>query len=608
MKRNASIGLLLAMAGVAWAGAPAPFTEQAITRGINYPVQVGSIHFGSGLGLFDIDADGDPDALVVGQSDGRVGLYENDGAGNFTMRTYDNGVPRMALHTDYSGVSAADFDGDGDLDIYLSRYTGPNRFYRNEGNWVFTDIAAAAGVADTGAAVSTAWADCNADGRLDLYVCNRTGTDNNWAENAFYENNGDGTFTEKAAFVGIQRAGDPTLVAAFFDYDADSDPDLYLGTDKGSAKVFTNHFFENLGSAFMNVTGLTGTEANIDCMGIALSDFDRNGWLDMYLTNLPAGNVMYMANGDGTFTDRAVDAGTASYIFGWSTVAFDFDNDTWDDIYICNANAANSLYRNPGSFPFSEIGASMGVATTGTSYCSATADVDNDGDLDLMISHQFQRIRLFINNEGSTRSWAKFDVVGEGAMNRFGIGAQVRVWTAADGPLIREVRAGHNYKAQEPTTVHIGLGDASVMDTIVVTWPNTGVTRTLHNYAADRRWTLYPPNRIGDYDLDGDVDDADRSAAHARFQQNGAEPIEPGLEMLDADGDGDFDADDLALIGDAPCPADLVAPFGVLDLADISAFVGGFVAQDPIADLTGDGLFDLGDLSAFVTAFVGGCP
>jgi hypothetical protein len=605
---GAAAGSLAVSAG--GAGTLSPFSEAAIARGVFYPVSLGAFQFGSGLGLFDLDADGDPDMLVLGASDGRVGLYENDGTGHFTDRTYDGASPRMATHFDYAGVSAADYDADGDLDVYLSRYGQANILYRNNGDWTFTDVTASSGLGDAGHSLSTVWADCNADGWLDLYVCNRTTTNNDLTENAFYENNGDGTFGEKAALLGIQRPGDPTLVAAFFDADLDSDPDLYLATDKGYAGPFMNHLFENTGGAFADVTAPSGAGIDVDGMGIGIGDIERDGDYDLYVTNLPAGHVLLTSNGDGTYTDSTAAAGMEAFAFGWGTMFFDFDNDGWEDVYVCHAaNDRNQLFRNPGSFPLVEIAQSMNVGTTGNSYNVASADVDGDGDLDMIVNKLADRVQLYLNNEGEKRSWAMFDVVGRGG-NLFAIGGRVEVLQSGEPPRMREVRAGHHYKAQDPTTVHFGMGDGvTTLDEIRVFWPNLGGTRVLTGYPAKERWTLYPPERLGDADLDGDVDSTDQQIAYDRFLANGGqpEPVSPGIEMLDVDGDGDFDSGDMDTIG-IPCQADLAEPFGVLDLADISTFVAAFVALDPAADLTGDGLFDLTDLTAFVTSFLAGCP
>ena len=590
------------------AGTPAAFSEAAIARGMFYPITIGAFQLGSGLGLCDLDGDGDPDMIATGASDGRVGLFENDGTGHFTDRTYNGVTPRMALHTSYSGLSAADYDGDGDLDVYLSRYGQPNILYRNDGDWVFTDVSVAAGVDDPGHSLSTAWADCNADGWLDLYVSNRTGTNADTIENAFYENNGDGTFGEKSALLGIQRTGDPTLVAAFFDADLDSDPDLFLATDKGQTGPYTTHLFENTGSSFVNISVPAGADVDVDGMGIGIGDIERDGDYDLYITNLPDGHVLLTSNGDGTYTDQTADAGMQAFAMGWGTLFFDFDNDGWEDVYVCHAaNFRNQLFHNQGSFPLLEIGLSMNVGTTGSSYCASSADVDGDGDLDLIVNKFGSRIQLYLNNEGEQRSWAMFDMVGRGA-NLFSIGGRVEIHQQGEPPQMREVRAGHNYKSQDPTTVHFGLGDAvSTLDEVRVFWPNSRDSRVLTGYPANERWTLYPPERLGDADLDGDVDVEDQQIAYDRFMASTPEPIVPGIEMLDMDSDGDFDSDDMDLIG-IPCLADVAAPFGLLDLADVNAFVVGFVSHDPIADLDGNGLHDLTDLAMFVTSFLAGCP
>ncbi len=607
-----ALGAAAGITFTAIAGTQTPFTEEAVSRGIDYPVETGQIQFGMGLGFFDIDGDGDVDALTLGAADGRVGLYENDGTGHFTDRTYDNGTPRFELHTDYAGISAADFDGDGDLDIYLGRaaplFGGPgnNLFYRNDGNWNFTEIAAAAGVDDDGYAFSTCWGDYNGDGWLDLYLCNRTNTNGNMAENRLFENQGDGTFVDVAAAVGAQRPGDPTLVATFVDYDMDGDADLYLGTDKGSGPDYTNHLLQNNGGVFTDVTASTHTEANVDCMGIAVGDVTRDGWFDLYVTNTPPGNVLLVSQGDGTFADMTAAAGMEVFQVGWGTFCIDYDNDTWEDMYVCCMTSNNVLFHNTGTFPMTDVAAQMGVDTPSVTYCAVMADIDNDGDTDIMTTEQGAAVRLYINHEGSNNNWAKFNVVGQGA-NTFGIGTQIRVRTPGVESQIREVRAGHHYKSQDPTTIHFGLGDAASMTKVYVDWPNTGAQRVLRNYPANQTWTLYPPERIGDIDLDGDVDVDDRWAVLNRYQTNISEPIVPGIEQIDADGDADFDIDDVLLIG-LPCPADLAPPYGVLDLADINAFVTGFTSQDPIADMNDDGVFDLADVGAFIAGFAAGCP
>lgn len=606
VQRMTGVMMVAVCAGTVLAEPLSPFTEEAIARGVNFAVTMGNTQYGTGLALIDLDGDGHLDIVAFGPSNGRVGLFQNDGTGNFIDRTLNaQGQPRLLQQSDYSGISAADYDGDGDLDLYFTRHGGANILYRNDGNWNFVNVSSASGTNNVGYGMGTAWADCNGDGWPDLYVANRTGFFGSTVNNVFFENNGDGTFTERAAVLGINRPGDPTLLAAFLDYDGDGWSDLYLGTDKGSGPLYTNHMFRNTGNGFQDVTQQTGTEANVDCMGIAFGDINRDGLMDLFLTNIDIGHVLLVQEEPGSFVDRSVESGMQAFRIGWGTLFFDFDNDTWEDVFICHTLAPNSLFRNTGSFPLVDIAPEMGVATPDSSYTVVEGDIDGDGDLDLVVSHLNNRLLIFINHEGQKRNWAKFDVVGQGH-NTFGIGTRIRVLQDDQPVQTREVRAGHHYKAQAPMTQHFGLGEATAMDTIVVNWPHTGATRTLHNYAANRTWTLYPPERIGDINGDGVVDLADRQAVFARYQQNTSEPVEPGIEMIDANGDGVFDFADVLLIG-LPCAADLAPPYGVLDLSDISTFVQGFMTQNPIADLSGEGVFDLQDISMFVTAFTGGC-
>ena len=167
--RSVGVAASTSLASLAHAGSPQPFLERGIARGINYPIQTGFVQFGPGLGLFYLDGDGDPDAIVQGAMDGRVGLYENDGSGQFTDRTNDGVTPRMAKHTDYGGVSAADYDSDGDLDVYLTRYGAPNILYRNDGG-TFTNVTAslAPRLSVNRRQRVAIWGDMNNDGKIDF--------------------------------------------------------------------------------------------------------------------------------------------------------------------------------------------------------------------------------------------------------------------------------------------------------------------------------------------------------------------------------------------------------------------------------------------------------
>jgi len=518
------------------------FTDEAIARGINYMVVNDILQFGSGVALIDLDNDGDPDLIALGATGGTVGLWENDGTGQFTSRIGGSGIaPQIAG----SGLCAGDYDADGDLDVFISNWLVDDVLLRNDGGFKFTDVTATAGVGGgICASNGSAWGDYDGDGWLDLYVTARTNTSGADVRNHLYHNNQDGTFTNVAPQLGVDDGEAPSLVVTFMDYDRDGDADLYLGNDKGTSPNWTNRFYENLGDGtFDDITAFTRTEANVDCMGIAVGDMNLDGWQDLYVTNTPGGNVLLVSHGDLTFDDKTLAGGVGSYQVGWGTMFLDFDNDRYLDLFVCNMNAENRLYsRINGAWPFTDLAAPLDVDEFDTSYCCAAADVDNDGDLDLLVQTHSQQLSLHINNEGTNRSWAKFEVVGRGA-NLFAIGAQVDV-TSAGVTQMREVFGGHNYKSQNHRVLHFGLDDNALLDEITVMWPG-GDTRTLTNYFGHQTWKLYPPERMGDANNNGRVDTLDLIAAMSCMKSF----FQPGCEIFDMDGNGYLSMNDILLMG-----------------------------------------------------------
>lgn len=327
--------------------------------------------------------------------------------------------------------------------------------------------------------------------------------------NRLYRNLGGSTFVDLGESTGVDRRTDPTFVATFFDYDRDGDADLYIGNDRGSGPLLSNHLFRNDGTGhFTDVTAASGTAAEVDCMGIAIGDLDRNGYPDIYVTNVPVnnGNVLLMNQGNGTFVDQTVAAGVGSFRIGWGTTFVDFDNDGWLELFVCNMNAENRLYNIDGVYPAVDIAPAVGVNSFGISYCIAKGDVDGDGDLDLLVEKRDSNVLLYINHEGETRRWIRFDMRGPGD-NYFAIGAQLDVRTGGIWQM-GEVRSGTNYKSQDELTLHFGVNQATVADEIVAHWPG-GATRTLHNAPTNHRYVIYPPSMLADFDSDLDVDGAD---------------------------------------------------------------------------------------------------
>jgi hypothetical protein len=336
------------------------------------------------------------------------------------------------------GVAVGDIDGDGLPDLYFTSNLGPNKLYRNRGNYTFEDITDKAGVADPdGWKTGVTMADVNGDGKLDIYV---SGVDylGMHGRNVLYINNGDGTFTDRTKEFGLEHVGYSTQ-ALFFDYDGDGDLDMYLldhsthterATDRQSQGGPTNprtgdRLFRNDGGHFTDVTTQAGLHDGIDGygLGVVVSDFNNDGCPDIYVTNDFQGNdFLYINNCNGTFTESITKAMGHTSRFSMGVDAADFNNDGRTDIIsldmlperedILKTSAStesfdlynlrlqagympqyerNALQLNRGKGKFSEIGNLAGVSATDWSWAALFADLDNDGRKDLFITNGIYR-------------------------------------------------------------------------------------------------------------------------------------------------------------------------------------------------------------------------
>ena len=501
---------------------PPPFTDEAVARGVVFPISSMSPQFGFGLGFADLDGDGDDDLVALGRSNGVVGIYENDGTGAFIDRSAASGI---APSSAYSGVVSADYDADGDADLYLSSWETPNVLLRNDGGFTFTDVGAALGVDDDGRGQGCTFGDYDGDGWLDLYVGNYTDPFGNDRPNRLYRNLGGVAFVEVGEAMGVD---DDQLLyqASFLDIDRDGDADLYLGNDKGAAGECAgamNLLFMNVAGSLVDITGPSGTEGCVDSMCIAIGDFDRNGFDDLYVTSNLNGNALMMNQGNGTFVRLEVLAGVASFAVGWGAAFLDYDNDGHQDLYVCNFTEPNRLYTHDGTLPADDVAVAMGVGDPGFSYTVAYADVDLDGDLDMAVSSLGENLRLYINHAGGLRRSVRFRVVGIGP-NRDAIGAQLRI-EDEDGAQVRQVVAGCNFKSHNELVAHFGVDSTELLGQLVVDWPGGEVSRVLTTVPTNAQWTILPPERLGDVNGDGVVTDADVTTFQACF----GSPVTPWL-------------------------------------------------------------------------------
>ena len=433
---------------------------------------------GWGNTVIDYDGDGWNDLFILGRFAANR-LYKNNGDGSFTDVTEEAGLF-------YLGTSKqtpwADIDNDGDLDFYDgTSENAPNRLYLNNGDGTFSEIAESAGVADTEPIAAALFADIDGDGFVDLYLAIAH------LPNKLYYNNGDNTFTDITEF---SRAVDSQFAmgSGFFDYDNDGDQDLYLVHDDDQPNIL----YQNLGNGqFRDVSVESGTNYAGQGMAPDFGDYNNDGWLDIYITNMFS-NTLYRNNGDGTFTDVTEEAGVGDLGMGWGVTWLDHNNDGWEDIYVANnsyfLDPGNVLYENQGDGTFRIVSENTVLESPFSGYSVATGDLDNDGDLELWLGNvnEMDRAELFLN-EQENGNYITFSLTGTES-NRAAIGARITV-TLGEMTLSRELRSGTGYGQQNSLDTHFGLGEQQVIDEVTVSWPS-GTTQEFVNVSPNQRYFL----------------------------------------------------------------------------------------------------------------------
>ncbi len=495
---------------------------------------------GSGLCVFDYDGDGLQDVYFVqsGRLPGyepppgmpvRSALYRNLGGGRFEEVTESTGVGGPDRYG--FGCSAADVDGDGDRDLYVTYY-GPNVLYRNNGDGTFADVTAAARVGDPRWGASAAFADADGDGDLDLYVANYVDYDlrntlycgenrPGWRTvchpknfdsqpDVFYRNRGDGTFDDATRAAGIDDRTGKGLGVVWGDYDGDGDQDIYVANDDTP-----NFLWRNRGDGTFDEVGqLAGVALSEDGvpqagMGTDMADYDGDGRLDIIVTNLAEEtNELYHNDGGGLFSDRTFSSGLGApslLDLGFGTFFFDPDHDGDLDLFVANGHIIDNialyndtitfeqplrLYLNRGGGRFDRA-APAGAPFEGghVGRGAVPFDIDDDGDEDILVA-QNDRPALVLRSAGPPRAhWSSLTLSGA-PPNRDAIGAMVVV-EAGGRRLMRYARTGMSYLSQGDRRLHFGLGETDRLGRVVVTWPGRrGFTEEFADLPADRFLTL----------------------------------------------------------------------------------------------------------------------
>lgn len=489
---------------------------------------------GSGAALFDYDKDGDLDVyLVQGHMLGsgktvadyqleprqappfRDRLFRNElvetGELRFTDVTEASGIDARRYGM---GVAVGDVDNDGCVDLYVTNW-GPNQLWANRCNGTFEEVTAAAGVEDARWSISASFTDYDADGWLDLYVgdyvsftlenhksCALPSGARDYCgplaypaePDRLFRNEGDGTFQDVSASSGIAARPGTGLGAAAADYDGDGDIDLYVANDQ-----MVNFLWLNRGDGtFRDDAPLAGTAVNAAglpeaSMGVAVQDYDDDADPDVFLTHLNGEtNTLYVNDGEGLFVDRTLASGLGppSLPFtSFGTSWIDYDNDGWLDLLVVSGevkiveehrragdphplNQTNQLFHNTGG-RFEDVTASAGKAfeLVEVSRGAAFGDVDNDGDVDAVVTNNGGPVRLLLNRVGNRNRWLGLRLL-DPRWKRDAIGAVANLELADGRTLTRRVHTDGSYASASDSRLLFGLGEDSRPKIVRVRWPD----------------------------------------------------------------------------------------------------------------------------------------
>lgn len=459
---------------------------------------LGISNFGTGQAFIDVNKDGNQDIVVSNQL-GPNRLFINQGNETFIeLSQYQDIAVANGL---CKGVSVADFDNDGWDDIYFS-CMGADFLFKNNNGQSFTDVTNVAGINNPYNTQSSAWADVNDDGWLDLYVINYdTGTEvpnavaSDPALDAFYLNNKDGTFTNIITELETTQVLKPNLAVTFFDYDGDGDQDLYVVSDKLKGNVL----WKNDGPAsvdcgsvwcFRDVSNATNTNSLVFGMGVAVGDIDNDGDYDLYFSSISEQKLLLnqLSQGLASYTDVSMGSALNITAVGWGTLFFDYNNDAWIDAYIATQNTtfelSDSLFENNHDGSFTNITTNCGVTNILKSEGVAQGDFNNDGKIDVILANRDINYQLFKNNSLNSNHWIKFKLTGGYDLNINAIGVKVTVNTDDGVSQIRTVNSGSSRGAGNELTLHFGLGTAEIIS-VKIAWKKDSV-ETINSVIKDQ--------------------------------------------------------------------------------------------------------------------------
>jgi len=457
-------------------GQQAVFIDVAEEYGINFTSN-GCV-LASGLSFIDFNND-DLDDIFMSSCNGQnIPGYQNTGAGFIEIApsflSSDTNATRMVLWADY--------DNDGDKDLFIGNSDARNKLYRNNGDGSFEDITDFAGLSTLAhASYAAAWADYNKDGLLDLYVANRS-TQAVPMHNKLYRNKGDGTLTDVTMQAGVGNVNGATIATAWIDYNNDGWPDIFNANDRNTI----NRLFRNNGNGTFTNISSANVNLAMDAMSVTVADIDNNDFLDIYITNDATGNKLMMNNGNGTFTEMASEMGVQVNKGTWGSLFVDYDNDGDFDLFVAAMSSgsgpndiSNDLFENQNGTFVNVTGSIMPIDSF-PSMGAAMADYNQDGFYDLAVLNANTSRSILLQNTGNFNNWIKVKPQGIYS-NRDAVGSWIHVWCNGQN-FSRYTQCGANFASQNADYEIIGIGNFAYIDSVVVNFP-LGIKRVILNPA-----------------------------------------------------------------------------------------------------------------------------
>ena len=481
------------------------YSESALVAGIDHAYGTGDP--GCGVSFCDFNQDGFDDLTLGGVEGQGVSFYRNIG-GTFEPVPLDVDIPY-----EIKQILWVDFDNDNDKDLYVACFDGYNFLFENTGNLVMKDITSEAGFpVDIHRGFGALWSDFNRDGWLDVYYVKRRTEDQiTQNENRLFLNHPSGVFTEVTDAAGVADRGKKPFCAVAVDYDNDKWPDIYINNDKQTINTLLHN---NGDGSFTDVSVESQANFQMDAMGTALGDYNNDGWLDMYVSNIPTGNVLLHNNGPDafgvfTFSNRAAESNTSFNSVAWGTNFLDADNDGDLDLYVnsmlSGAGQINStLYENLSDGTFRNLEGQLPEDTC-MSFSNAIGDYNNDGVADIAVVNQggFKTQLWGSHLSLIPNRFLKINLRGV-LSNRDGVGTRIATYAGSHYQM-RYTHCGIGFLGQNSSTEILGFGNAAVVDSIRITWP-TGHIDMLKSIATDATLLIVEGSTTnGEINVDPDI-------------------------------------------------------------------------------------------------------